>query len=214
MRHFAIALGTLLAVGTSTAVAQAVSEGTLVVQQGGKEIGREDVVVRRGTPASGAEGTTITVNARYPASSPATRIEASLDRNAAGEMEKFLLRGDTPEGPTQASAAGAGARLIIKTAARAGETGREVPGGPDVVVLDPNVYALYGVIAELATADGRRLTAVYPRTNRRARFTARREGNRVSLTGEITGTITVDAEGRVQRIELPGDNIVVVRAPR
>lgn len=214
MRHFAIALGTLLVAGASTVAAQAVSEGTLVVQQGGKEIGREDVVVRRGTPASGAEGTTLAVNARYPASSPTIRIDASLDRNAAGEMEKFLLRGDTPEGPTQASAAGAGARLIIKTAARAGETGRELPGGPDVVVLDPNVYALYAVVAELATPEGRRLTAVYPRTNRRARFTARRSGNTVTLTGEIAGTIAVDGEGRIQRLELPGENIVVVRAPR
>lgn len=214
MRHFVIALGTLLVAGASTVAAQAVSEGTLVVQQGGKEIGREDVVVRRGTPASGAEGTTISVNARYPASSPTVRIEASLDRNAAGEMEKFLLRGDTPEGPTQASAAGAGARLIIKTAARAGETGRELPGGPDVVVLDPNVYALYAVVAELATPEGRRLTAVYPRTNRRARFTARRSGNTVTLTGEIAGTMAVDGEGRIQRLELPGENIVVVRAPR
>jgi hypothetical protein len=214
MRHFAIALGTLLVAGASTVAAQAVSEGTLVVQQGGKEIGREDVVVRRGTPASGAEGTTLAVNARYPASSPTIRIEASLDRNAAGEMEKFLLRGDTPEGPTQASAAGAGARLIIKTAARAGETGRELPGGPDVVVLDPNVYALYAVVAELATPEGRRLTAVYPRTNRRARFTARRSGNTVTLTGEIAGTIALDGEGRIQRLELPGENIVVVRAPR
>ena len=214
MRHFAIALGTLLVAGASTVAAQAVSEGTLVVQQGGKEIGREDVVVRRGTPASGAEGTTLAVNARYPASSPTVRIDASLDRNAAGEMEKFLLRGDTPEGPTQASAAGAGARLIIKTAARAGETGRELPGGPDVVVLDPNVYALYAVVAELATPEGRRLTAVYPRTNRRARFTARRSGNTVTLTGEIAGTIAVDGNGRIQRLELPGENIVVVRAPR
>lgn len=214
MRHFVIALGTLLAAGTSAAAAQTVWEGTLIVQQGGKEIGREDVVVRRGTPASGADGTTIAVSARYPASSPTVRIDASLDRNAAGEMEKFLLRGDTPEGPTQASAAGAGARLIIKTAARAGETGREVPGGPDVVVLDPNVYALYGVIAELATAEGRRLTAVYPRVNRRARFTARQDGNRIVLTGEIAGTITVDGDGRIQRLELPADGVVVVRAPR
>lgn len=214
MRHIAIAVGTLLCVAAPPAAAQALSEGTLVVQQGGREIGREDVTVQRGTPASGAAGTTIMVVARYPASSPAVRIEASLDRNEAGELEKFLLRGDTPEGPTQASAAGAGARLIIKTAARAGETGREVPGGPDVVVLDPNVYALYGIIADLATDEGRRLTAVFPRTNRRARFTATRSGTRIALSGEISGTLTVDSDGRIQRLELPADQIVVSRAQR
>lgn len=214
MRHLTIAVGALLIAGVGSADAQTVSEGTLIVQQGGREIGREDVTVRRGTPASGADGTSLIVNARYPASSPTVRIDVTLDRSAAGEMEKFLLRGDTPEGPTQASAAGAGARLIIKTAARAGETGREVPGGPDVVVLDPNAYALYRVVADLATAEGRRLTAVFPRTNRRARFTAQRSGNQVTLAGEIAGTMTVDAEGRLQRLEIPADRIVVVRAPR
>ena len=81
-------------------------------------------------------------------------------------------------------------------------------------MLDPNVYALYGVIAELASPEGRRLTAVYPRVNKRARFTARRDGSRVALTGEIAGTITLDGEGRVERIELPAEGIAVVRAPR
>lgn len=213
MRHLTIAIGAVLAAATP-ALAQTEAEGTLVVQQGGREIGREDVTVRRGTPASGADGTALVISARYPASSPAVRIDVTLERSASGEMEKFLLRGETPEGPTQASAAGAGARLIIKTAARAGETGREVPGGPDVVVLDPNAYALYRVVADLATAEGRRLTAVFPRTNRRARFTAQRSGNQVTLAGDIAGTITVDGEGRLQRIELPAERIVVVRAPR
>ncbi len=212
MRHFAIAVGALVLASAAPAVAQT-AEGTLVVQRGGKEVGREDVTVRRGTRA-GAAGSTILVNARYPATSPAVRLDAQLERNADGEMEIFLIQGDTPEGPTQASAAGAGGRLIIKTAARGGETGRELPGGGDVVVLDPNVYALYSVIADLATAEGRRLTAVFPRTNRRARFTARREGATITLAGELAGTMSVDGQGRLQRLELPGENVVVSRAPR
>jgi hypothetical protein len=213
MRQLAMAVGALLLAGSVPAAAQSPSEGTLVVQRDGREIGREDLSVRRGTRA-GADGTTLVVNARYPASSPEVRLEARVERNARGEMEIFLLEGVTPEGPTQVSAAGAGGRLIIKTAARAGETGREVPGGADVVVLDRHLYSLYRVVADLATAEGRRLTAVYPRTGGRARFTARRDGSRVTLTGEISGTITLDADGRIQRIELPGDGVVVVRAPR
>ncbi len=212
MRQFAI-VGALLLAGQAPAAAQTASEGTLIVQQGGREIGREELSVRRGTRA-GADGTTVTVSARYPAGTTGTRIDIRLERNARGEMEIFLLDGSTPEGPTQVSAAGAGGRLIIKTAARAGETGREVPGGADVVVLDPNAYSLYRVVADMATPEGRRLTAVYPRTSRRARFTARRTDGRVTLSGEITGTITLDREGRIERIELPGDGIVVVRAPR
>lgn len=212
MRHIAIAIGALLLAG-SPAAAQT-GEGTLVVQQGGKEIGREEVTVRRGTPASGAAGTTLIVVSRYPASSPTIRINAELNRGQSGEMERFNLEGETAEGPTRVHAAGAGARLVIRTIGGGSETGRELPGGPDLVVLDENVYALYRVIADLASAEGRRLTAVYPRSSRRARFVATRSGDRITLSGEITGTILVDGEGRLQRIELPGSGIVVTRAGR
>jgi hypothetical protein len=31
----------------------------------------------------------------------------------------------------------------------------------------------------------------------------------VQMTGEVSGTLTVDAQGRLQRLELPGSGIVV-----
>ena len=107
-------------------------------------------------------------------------------------MAKFQLDVDGPNGPMVILAAGSGARLIIRTVAKGSEAGRELPGGPDVVLLDDQVFSLYCTVADLATPAGRSLTAIFPRTNRRASFVARREAggdsgnNRVTLTGNLT----------------------------
>jgi hypothetical protein len=115
-------------------------------------------------------------------------------------------------------AAGSGARLIVRTVAKGSESGRELPGGPDVVLLDDGVYSLYLPVAELATPSGRTLTAIFPRTGRRVTFTARRESgsaggaSRVALSGDITGTLATDARGRLERLELPAQGTIVSRA--
>ena len=106
----------------------------------------------------------------------------------------------------------------MRTVAKGSESGRELPGGPDVVLLDDAVFSLYHPVAELATPAGRALTAIFPRTGKRATFTARRESgtaggaSRVALSGEITGTLITDAQGRLERLELPAKNTVVTRA--
>ena len=98
----------------------------------------------------------------------------------------------------------------MRTVAKGSESGRELPGGPDVVLLDDGVFSLYHPVAELATPAGRTLTAIFPRSGKRATFTARRESGsaggagRVALSGDITGTLVTDAHGRLERLELPG----------
>jgi hypothetical protein len=86
-----------------------------------------------------------------------------------------------------------------------------------VVLLDDSVFALYHPVAELATVAGRTLTAIFPRSGKRATFTARRESGsaggagRVTLSGDITGTLVTDAGGRLERLEFPGRGTVVTR---
>jgi hypothetical protein len=102
--------------------------------------------------------------------------------------------------------------------AKGSEAGRELPGGPDVVLLDEQVFSLYCAVADVATPQGKSLTAVFPRANRRASFVAKREsgaggGNtRVTLSGNINGTLVTDAQGRLVRLELAENGIVVTRA--
>jgi hypothetical protein len=86
------------------------------------------------------------------------------------------------------------------------------------VLLDDQVFSLYSTVADLATPGGKSLNAVFPRTGRRASFVARREsggdgGNtRVTLSGNINGTLITDAQGRLFRLELAETGTVVSRA--
>ena len=197
--------------------AQDSSDTKLVVEQGGREIGREEFTLKQGR-GRGAPGTTLRATARYPANNPTLRLNAALERTPESALAKFQLDVEGPNGPTVILAAGSGARLIIRTVAKGSEAGRELPGGPDVVLLDENVFSLYAAVADLATPSGKTLTAVFPRTARRASFVARRDpagaggGNRVTLTGDIRGTLATDAQGRLRRLELPESGTVVSRA--
>jgi hypothetical protein len=211
----AAALLLLLAQQASPALAQADAPITLIVKQGGKEVGREDFTLTTGR-GRGAAGTTLSATARYPAATPTTRLTAVLERTAEFAIAKFQLDVEGPGGTTVILAAGSGARLIVRTVATGSESGQELPGGPDVVLLDEEVHSLYSAVADLATPAGKRLTGIFPRTGKRASFTARLETGqgetkRIVLTGDIAGTLLTDTEGRLQRLELPGQNKVVSR---
>lgn len=198
------------------AAAQEPQETKLVVTQNGQEIGREEFTFRP-TRGRGLPGTTIIAAARYPSISPTTRLAATLERTPDSSLAKFQLDVESAGAVTVILAAGSGARLIVRTVAKGSESGRELPGGPDVVLLDDGVFSLYHPVAELATPAGRTLTAIFPRSGKRATFTARRESgsaggvSRVALSGEITGTLVTDAHGRLERLELPAKGTVVTR---
>jgi hypothetical protein len=213
----AAALCLLLAHQVSPALAQAAAPITLVVSEGGKEIGQEEFTLTAGR-GRGASGTTLTATARYPATSPTTRLTALLERTPESAIAKFQLDVEGSGGTTVILAAGSGARLVVRTVAKGSESGRELPGGPDVVLLDDQVFSLYATVADLATPAGKRLTAIFPRTGRRVAFTAQRDpasaadSRRVVLTGDLAGTLVTDADGRLQSLEIPGRNTVVTRA--
>lgn len=209
-----IPLAALALAAPVSAAAQQPGAVALVVQRNGQEVGREEYALRAGT---GGRGSTVTSTARYPGTPP-LQVSATLERSAESGIAKFELDLQGPGGPLVILAAGSGARLIVRSVTRGAEAGREMPGGRDVLLLDEAVHALYLQVAELATPAGTRLTAVFPRTSRRVSFSARREpgdgGTRYQLTGEITGTLAVDAQGQLVRLELPATGTVVTRAAK
>jgi hypothetical protein len=206
----------LLSLPAAQAAAQESLETKLIITHEGRETGREEFTLRQGR-GRGAPGSTLIAVARYPATNPLLKLAATLERTPESALAKFQLDVEDPNGSTVILAAGSGARLIVRTVAKGSEAGRELPGGPDVVLLDEGVYALYTAVADLATPAGKSLTGVFPRTSRRASFVARREGggggaNRVTLSGDLDGTVVTDPRGRLQRLEFPGSGIVVTRA--
>ncbi len=208
-------LACLLLVRAASLAAQDTFDQTLSVQQGGKEIGREDYSVR---PGSRTGAVVITARSRYPATNPTTLIRATQERASDGGIAKFELDVQQPEGNVIILAAGSGARLIVRSVSKGAEAGRELPGGRDIVLLDDRVFSLYLAVANAATAAGARLTAVYPRTGRRATIIARRDsgpqGATIKLSGDVTGTLTVDGQGRLQRLDLPSAGILVTLAAK
>ena len=192
-------------------------ETKLIVTHEGRETGREEFTLTPGR-GRGSSGSTLMSVARYPATNPLLKLAATLERTPEFALAKFQLDVEGPNGTTVILAAGSGARLIVRTVAKGSEAGRELPGGPDVVLLDEAVYSLYTAVVDLATPEGKSLTGVFPRTSRRASFVARREGGgggrsaRVTLTGDINGNLTTDPKGRLQRLEFPDSGILVTRA--
>ena len=187
----------------------------LTIQRNGQEVGREEYSSQ---PARAGRGTALSSTARY-SGNPPLQVAATLERTPESGIAKFELDLQGPGGPLVILAAGSGARLIVRSVTRGAEAGKEMPGGRDVVLLDEAVHALYLQAAELATPAGVRLTAVFPRGSRRVAFTAKREttengGSRIQLTGEVTGTLVVDAQGQLIRLELPGSGTVVTRASK
>ena len=196
MRMAAVMLSLLPA---AQAFAQEPLETKLSIQQGGREIGREEFTLRQGR-GRGTPGSTLIASAFYPATSPSLKLTATLERTPESALAKFQLEVEGPNGPTVILAAGSGARLIIRTVAKGSEAGRELPGGPDVVLLDDQVFSLYSAVADVATPAGKSLTGVFPRTARRASFVAQREGGHVNLTGDIRGTLETDGRGLVSLV--------------
>jgi hypothetical protein len=204
----------LLLLPAGEASAQESLETRLEIRQGDRETGREEFTLRQGR-GRGAPGSTLIAVARYPATN--LKLATTLERTPESALAKFQMDVEGPKGTTVILAAGSGARLIVRTVAKGSEAGRELPGGPDVVLLDEAVFSLYIAVADLATSGGKSLTAVFPRTNRRASFMARLEsgegGKRVTLSGDIDGNLVTDAKGQLQRLELVDAGIVVTRAP-
>jgi hypothetical protein len=210
-----LALVSALTLPLSRGAAQEASEITLVVKQNGREIGRETFTVRDHR-ARDVAGSTVISTARYPASD--LSLAATIERTPKLALEMFQMDVDSAGAGTVIYAAGSGARLILRTVAKAkgSETGRELPGGPDVVLLDDAIFSLYAQVVDLATVAGRPLMAVFPRTGRRAAFTARREptaegGIRVTLAGGIAGTLVADARSQLISLELPASQVAVTR---
>jgi hypothetical protein len=197
--------------------AQVVFEATYSVAQRGKDIGTEHVVLRNVPGTGGASGLRLEFDGKFPGSQETLR--GSLARGSDGTLDQLQLevkRGTSTE--TIRAAQRSGRIYITVNTAQGSRGGKELPGGPGVILLDEQLQALLLLVADLATPGGTRVTAVYPRTGQRQNITAKRveggsRGAVVELSGDLNGRMQLDANGRVERMDLPASGIVVTRLP-
>jgi hypothetical protein len=210
----------LLAIPVGTAAAQALDEGTFSIRQDGREVAREQFVLREGRGRGQESGSTITTTARFGKGDSARAFVAVLQRTAAGAVAAFQY--DLPRGTRtrRILAASDDGRLTVRRLGERSESARQWPATTTTVLLADSVFALYAAVAELATTDGADLIAIFPRPGTRIRFTATREevnrppGAVVQLRGGLNGRLTLGPAGRLERVDLPDRRISAIRRRR
>lgn len=187
---------------------------TYAITRDGATIGEEVSTLKAGDERNPG-GTTLVVEARYPGSPRDSSLEAMLRRNADRQLVLFQLDVHDETGGSTILAAGSGARIFLRTDSPGSKAVREVRGASSVVLLDDHLLALYQAVADLATPDGAAIVGIYPRSGRRVQFLARRgdadQARRITLTGQITGTLVVNDVGRLVHVELPAGLVAAAR---
>ena len=199
----------------SLAEAQSIDEATFSIRQAGREIGREQFSIQPGRQG-GSTGSTVTSRVRLPAVAPAYIQESVVERKGDGSFSNMVVTYTAGGSNGRVIAEIARNVLRIYTASGGSEAIRELPVPDNMVGLADSAFALYVLVAELATEQETRFSGLNPRSGRRVTFTARRAGNgspeaRIVLAGEISGTIWLDSTGHVTRMEFPGSNLEIVR---
>jgi len=208
----------LLAIPAGTAAAQALDQGTFSIRQDGREVGREQFVLRKGRGRGDEPGTTLTSTARFRSGDSVLTFVAVLQRTSAGNIAAFQYDLPATSPTRRILAATDGGRLTVRSLGEHIEAARQWPATSSMVLLADSVFALYAAVADLATPGGSSLTAVFPRTGARIGFTATRlPGSRpaevtIQLSGGLTGTVALNAAGHLERLDLP-NGISVVRRP-
>jgi len=209
-----LALVALLSPAASAA--QAIDEGSLSIRLDGREIGREEFVISSGRGPDGrSAGTTIASTARYPALDADAEIRGVLERNPAGVVTVFQLEFDGERVSERYLGGQDRRRITVHRFQGTAQAAREYPGGPRAVVLVDSLYAFLTAVADLATPEGGPVSAISPRNNMLSNFTATSlpgpDGTLVQLSGDLVATVVLDALGRLTRIEIPAEGIVVQR---
>lgn len=218
MRHLLAVFALTLATG---AEAQVLDQGTLVIKLGGREIGREEFLVRSGR-TGGAQGTTLVTRGRFPAVAPALSQEATVERKGDGSFANIQVTREQGAvvGRFLAEVTPRNVLRIHASSSGGSEEVREYPGVPRLIALADSAYALYVAVVPLASPAGETITAVYPENGKRVSFTARRSsgdggaGSSIVMSGDINGTIWLDASGNILRLEFPSVGLEAVRLRR
>lgn len=207
----------------STLAAQTGDQAALSIKVGGREIGHENFVIRPGRPGRPVGDSLISV-ARYPETKPELVVQGVLQQSTSGDPLTFSLDFQDRRQPETVLASVSRNRITLRRVARGAESARELPGGDPIVLLDDSLFATFLPLARLAGDAPRGVTAVYPRTARRATLTisqtalatGRPDGAMtvIEISGDLVGRLYLDSAGRFVRLEVPARQLEVSRLPQ
>jgi hypothetical protein len=210
----------LLGISATSLLGQGGDRGTFSIKRNGRETGHEEFEIRPGRPGRPV-GDSLLSAARYPESRPQAVLEAVLQTSPEGDPLTLTLDMTRRQQSMQLIATVGRGRVTIRTVGQGAESARELAGGNPVVMLDDSLYALYLPLARYATEQGRTVVAVYPRASRRVQITATRTAlsapgdtgatTVVDLTGGVTGSLYLDAKGRLLEVDFPTLGVEVTR---
>jgi hypothetical protein len=210
----------LLGISATSLLGQGGDRGTFSIKRNGRETGHEEFEIRPGKPGRPV-GDSLLSAARYPESRPQAVIEAVLQTSPEGDPLTLTLDMTRRQQSMQLIATVGRGRVTIRTVGQGAESARELAGGNPVVMLDDSLYALYLPLARYATERGQTVVAVYPRASRRVQITATRTAlstpgdtgatTVVDLTGGVTGSLYLDAKGRLLEVDFPTLGVEVTR---
>ena len=190
--------------------AQQGDRGVFAIQRGGTPLGREEFTFAPGE-AGAAGGGILASLARYPATAPTVQIQAMVEESSTGALMTLQIDTRQASGVSRVYGAALKDNLTIRQTTSAAESVREYPRAAGIVILDDSVFALYQAVARRATQAGARLPVLFPRSGRRGQLTATQsDPTTVELTGAVSGTLTVDASGRLMRVVL-ADGLSAIR---
>ena len=214
----------LLALASTPAAAQTtvVDEGTFILRENGREVGREVFAIRR---SGTGPGSVVVAQGRVDlgdADDLVTQLEVS------GEGFRPATYAVQVEGTEPQRIAGrvAGGRFSARIISPAGEMMREYLAGEGAVIVDEGVAHQYYFIAQRLDAASFTVPLIIPRQSRQvsaavtvgAAESITIGGQSVSarrLTVRPTGlpdrSVWVDGEGRVLRLEVPDRGMTAER---
>lgn len=185
----------------SPLAAQRADRGVFAIQRGETALGREEFSIQPGT--DGRTGSTLASLVRYPATAPTVQIQGMLEQDANGAVVALQIDTRQQAGLTRVYGAALRDNLTIRQTTSTAESVRQYPRSGGIVILDDSVFAFYQAVAERATTGGTRLQVLFARAGRRGQVTATATTpTTIDLTGAVTGTLTVDASGRLMGVSL------------
>ena len=190
--------------------AQQGDRGVFAIQRGGTPLGREEFTFEPAAAGTG-NGSVLASLARYPASAPTVQIQAMVEESPAGTLVALQIDTRQASGVSRVYGAALKDNLTIRQTTSAAESVREYPRAAGIVILDDSVFALYQAVARRATPAGARLPVLFPRSGRRGQITATQaDPTTIEMSGAVSGTLTVDAAGRLMRVVL-SDGVSAIR---